>query len=86
MSITMRMITLQSWKGITGKLIGDKGYISKKLFAKLFEQKITLITQIKKNMKNILMDTRDKMMCRNLIETVFSVTEYLNSQQTQIAN
>ena len=41
-------------KGITGKLIGDKGYISKKLSAELFEQKVTLITKIKKNMKNIL--------------------------------
>jgi hypothetical protein len=29
-------------KGITGKLIGDKGYISKKLSTELFEQKVTL--------------------------------------------
>ena len=35
-------------KTITGKLIGDKGYISKKLSADLFAQKITLITKIKK--------------------------------------
>ena len=41
-------------KGITGKLIGDKGYISKKLSTELFEQKVTLITKIKKNMKNII--------------------------------
>ena len=35
-------------KGITAKLLGDKGYISKKLFSQLFDQGITLITKIKK--------------------------------------
>ena len=54
-------------KGITGKLIGDKGYISKKLSAELFEQKVTLITKIKKKMKNILMDTTDKMMLMRVV-------------------
>ena len=68
-------------KGITGKLIGDKGYISKKLSAELFEQKVTLITKIKKNMKNILMDTTDKMMLmrRSFIETIFSSMKSLNT-------
>ncbi len=68
-------------KGITGKLIGDKGYISKKLSAELFEQKVTLITKIKKNMKNILMDMTDKMMLmkRCFIETVFSSIKPLNT-------
>ena len=67
-------------KGITGTLIGDKGYISKQLFADLFEQKVTLITKIKKNMKNILMDTTDKMMLmrRSFIETIFSSIKSLN--------
>ena len=68
-------------KGITGTLIGDKGYISKQLFADLFEQKVTLITKIKKNMKNILMDTTDKMMLmrRSFIETIFSSIKSLNT-------
>ena len=35
-------------KGITGKLIGNKGYISKRLSPELFEQKVALITKIKK--------------------------------------
>jgi hypothetical protein len=67
-------------KGITGKLIGDKGYISKTLSTELFEQKVTLITKIKKNMKNILMDMTDKMMLmkRCFIETVFSSIKSLN--------
>lgn len=33
-------------EGITGKLIGDKGYISKTLFSELFDNGITLITKI----------------------------------------
>ena len=68
-------------QGITGKLIGDKGYISKKLFAELFEQKLTFITKIKKNMKNILMNMTDKIMLkkRYFIETVFSSMKSLNT-------
>ena len=68
-------------QGITGKLIGDKGYISKKLSAELFERKVTLITKIKKNMKNILIDTTDKMMLmrRSFIETIFSSMKSLNT-------
>ena len=38
-----------------GKLYGDKGYISKDLFEKLFVDGVHLITKIKKNMKNSLM-------------------------------
>ena len=49
-------------KGITAKTISDKGYISKKLSAELFGQKVTLITKIRKNMKNISIDTPDKIM------------------------
>ena len=66
-------------KGITGKLIGDKGYISKKLFNELFDNSITLITKIKKNMKNCLMDTTDKLMLmrRSFIETIFSSIKFL---------
>ena len=43
-------------KDISAKFIGDKAYISKKLSAELFNQKVTLITKIKKKMKNCLMD------------------------------
>ena len=38
-------------KGLTGKLFGDKGYISQKLFETLLEQGLKLITGIRKNMK-----------------------------------
>lgn len=68
-------------KGITAKLIGDKGYLSQKLFSQLFESGITLITKIKRNMKNILMDTADKLMLmkRSFIETIFSSLKSLNT-------
>jgi len=68
-------------KGITAKLIGDKGYLSQKLLQQLFEGGVTLITKIKKNMKNILMDTADKLMLlkRSFIETIFSSLKSLNT-------
>ena len=58
---------------IYGKLFGDKGYISQSLFEQLFIDGIHLITKIRKNMKNSLMLTRDKILLRKraLIETVF---------------
>ena len=59
-------------KRIFGKLYGDKGYISKDLFKKLFVDGVHLITKIKKNMKNSLMLLQDKIALRKraLIETV----------------
>jgi len=55
-----------------GKLFGDRGYISKELFALLWEQSVQLITKIKKNMKNKLMPMLDKLLLRKraLSETV----------------
>ena len=55
-----------------GKLYGDKGYISRDLFEKLFVDGVHLITKIKKNMKNSLMLLQDKIALRKhaLIKTV----------------
>jgi hypothetical protein len=59
-------------KYLVGKLFGDKGYISQKLFENLFQQGLQLITRIKGNMKNKLMPLIDKLLLRkrSLIETV----------------
>tara|TARA_B100002003_G_C13672217_1_gene340305 strand:- start:16 stop:498 length:483 start_codon:yes stop_codon:yes gene_type:complete len=59
-------------KKIMGKLYGDKGYIGKDLFEKLFVDGVHLVTKIRKNMKNNLMHTYDKVMLkkRAIIETV----------------
>ena len=59
-NVNYRSPVMDLVKGTTAKLIGDKGYISKKLF----EQKVTLITKIKKNIKNILMNMSDKIMLK----------------------
>jgi hypothetical protein len=60
-------------KGLFGKLIGDKGYISQKLFEKLLKRGIRLITKLKKRMKNKLMPLIDKLLLRKraLIESLF---------------
>ncbi len=57
---------------IWGKLYGDKGYISKELVGKLFHSGIHLVTGIKRNMKNCLLDFKDKIVLRkrSVIETV----------------
>ena len=57
---------------LKGKLFGDKGYISTKLAELLFVDGIQLITSIKKNMKNCLMQMSDKILLRKraVIETV----------------
>ncbi|QRE56240.1 IS982 family transposase [Flavobacterium psychrophilum] len=59
-------------KNIFGKLFGDKGYISKELTKILFVDGIHLITSIRNNMKNSLMDMCDKINLRkrSVIETV----------------
>lgn len=57
---------------IYGKLVGDKGYISKELFQRLFVGGIQLITKLKSNMKGALMNVSDKLLLRKraIIETV----------------
>lgn len=55
-----------------GWLFGDKGYLSSKLFRKLYEKGIKLMTTIRKNMKNKLVDPWEKLLLRSrgLIESV----------------
>lgn len=59
-------------ENISGKLFGDKGYISKGLFEKLFVDGIQLLTKVRNNMKGALMSVADKILVRKraIIETV----------------
>lgn len=59
-------------KKLFGKLFADKGYISQKLVAALFEQDLHLVTPIRRNMKNRLIGLEDKLMLRKraIIETI----------------
>ena len=57
---------------IYGKFMGDKGYIGKRLFERLFVDGIQLITKLKSNMNGALMSVSDKPLLRKraIIETV----------------
>jgi Transposase DDE domain len=59
-------------KDMFGKIFGDKGYISKDLFERLKTNGSILITPIKKNMKNKLLEIKDKILLRKraIIETI----------------
>ena len=61
-----------------GKLFADKGYISPKLFDKLWERGVQLITKVKKNMKNKLMDYTDKLFLRKRA-VIESVNDFLKN-------
>jgi len=65
--------TLQTLtKKLFGKLFGDKGYISSALFETLFSNGVHLVTGIRNNMKNRLMNFYDRIMLRkrSVIETI----------------
>ena len=59
-------------KGLFGRLVGDKGYIGKDLFARLFARGLRLITRIRSNMRNALMPLFDKLLLRKraIVESV----------------
>lgn len=59
-------------KQLTGKLFGDKGYVSQALFEKLYAQGLELIYKRRKNMTNRLMRLMDKVLLRKraVIESV----------------
>lgn len=59
-------------KKLQGKLFGDKGYISRPLFERLFQRGLQLITTIKQNMKNKFVPLLDKILLRkrSIIETI----------------
>jgi hypothetical protein len=65
---------------VFGKLFGDRGYISHRLFAELFERGIQLVTKLKKNMKNRLMLLRDKVLLRKR-----AIVESINDQLKNIS-
>ena len=55
-----------------GKVFGDRGYLSQNLFESLYEKGVQIITRIRSNMKNVLMDTYDRLVLakRGIIESV----------------
>lgn len=61
--------------GIKGKVFGDRGFISNKIFSSLFMKGCRVITGIRSNMKNKIMDIGDKVLLkrRGIIESVFDI-------------
>lgn len=59
-------------RGLFGKLFGDKGYLSQKLFKNLMDKGLQLITTIRAKMKNKLMPIADRILLRKryIIETI----------------
>ena len=64
-----------------GKLFADRGYISQDLFEKLFVDDIHMVTKIKKNMKNSLINLHDKILFRKR-----SVIETMNDELKNVCN
>lgn len=79
-------------QGLFGKLIGDKGYLSKDLGAWLLQQGVDLLTPIRKNMKPRLIRLNDKLLLRKrvLIETINdqlkNVSQIEHSRHRSLAN
>lgn len=70
-----RSVVKEMTKSLSGKIFGDKGYISQDLFNQLFKRGLKIITGIKANMKNYLISLNDKILLRkrSVIESVFDI-------------
>jgi hypothetical protein len=79
-------------KGLFGKLFGDKGYVSQPLFKTLFEERVQLVTKLKKKMKNRLISLFDQIMLRKraIIESVIdqlkNISQIEHSRHRSVAN
>ena len=62
-----------------GKLVGDKGYIGKNLFQRLFVDGIQLITKLKSNMKGALMKVSD--LCLPMRQPLFLPFSFVITQK-----
>ena len=67
-------------QALTGKLFGDRGYISQALFSQLWEQGLQLVTGCRRNMKQRLVCLQDKLLLRKR-----AVIESVNDQLKNIS-
>ena len=65
---------------LTGKLFGDKGYISQQLSHQLLAQGLELITSIRNNMKPRLLTLMDKILLRkrSIIKTINNQLKHIS--------
>ena len=68
-------------KDLVGKLLGDKGYIGKKLADELLHRGLTLFTRVRKNRKSLPISMIDKMLLngRNMAETIIGSIQGFSS-------
>lgn len=92
-NIDDRKPVLTLLKGLSGKVVADRGYISQKLFEQLLTQMgIQLITKPKRNMKNKLMPLIDKLLIRkrSIIETIIdplkNISDIEHSRHRSLVN
>ena len=67
-------------RGLSGKLFGERGYISQQLFEALLEENLHWVTKLRRNMKNKLMPLLDKLLLRKR-----AIIETLNDQLKNIS-
>ena len=75
-----RAVVPKITKKLTGLLLSDKGYISKKLFTELCDRGLKLVTGLRKDMQNKLVDMREKILLRkrSLIESAFNFYNFFS--------
>lgn len=75
-----------------GKVFADRGYLSAPLFEKLYSKGIQLITKLRKNMANKLMDVTDKLLLRKraviecIIDFLKNICQIEHSRHRSVAN
>jgi hypothetical protein len=79
-------------ENLMGKVFADKGSLRKALFEKRMDKGMELVTQIRKNMKNVFMTLWDKWMLRkrSLIEIIIdqlkNISQIEHSRHRSIPN
>lgn len=80
-------------KKLFGKLFGDKGYISKELFANLFFRGVHLVTKLRRNMKSAsitpVMDAillRKRAICETIIDQLKNIFQVEHSRHRSPSN
>jgi len=70
-------------KALSGKVFGDKGYISEALTASLLPTGVELITKVRKDMKPQMLSSLDKMLLRKraIIENVIDQMKNISQME-----
>jgi hypothetical protein len=85
-NVDERTVLDEMTRHLKGNLFADKGFISRDLFKDLYQRGLKLITGIRSNMKNYLMDLGEKILLRKrfLVETVFGILKvHMNLSHTR---